>query len=642
VCCGADYTARVTRLFEREGVAAIREIEKSKRQEISAKQDEMRETVGARYRDIIESADSIAEMQSCCSEIMSTVGSMNDRCAGLQDAARDSTAAAGGGAEQSDLGRLVAVGTQVKFVLDTPSHIFDCLAKARTLDASIRFHSAAGVYSDLQGSDPETLALFPWLGAHWEEVQGFHRNIGDSSRERLSTRGLDSADYAEALASLMLVERVSALDALGLLLGAAKRWVEQSVAALRVTDGSVRMEQLTAGVEKLGEGLAAALCLVQRVFVAAEAVAVQDELGAAAEQQGLLAQMIGLAAAAGVVGSTNVGDKKVPHELVQSTSRAWIIECQELISSDDSWLAPAERVSDLHELSRAIASGINAAVSRAAQGFTWVQVWDSALGKDSTATQVADVWTSVFRPPFYARSQQIMTAALDLTRFHEEHVQPWLAQLDGADAQLSAEEIGVADIGRYMWAHQRAAVSQVDALVLGDVSVAEGAFALGAQAAIRGRTEDVEALRVAFERQLEQTSTDASVEGSDQDGVTGTALPDLRPILREICASAVVSWLKTIESIVAKLREDASKLDFTRSGDGGIGISMAASGLLQQYPTLRAAVSLSRLLAAVADSELLSRMLSGTDEATAQLGAALRAQGLAAMGVWVVSLADPT
>ena len=71
-------------------------------------------------------------------------------------------------------------------------------------------------------------------------------------------------------------------------------------------------------------------------------------------------------------------------------------------------------------------------------------------------------------------------------------------------------------------------------------------------------------------------------------------------------------------------------------------ISMAASGLLQQYPTLRAAVSLSRLLAAVADSELLSRMLSGTDEATAQLGAALRAQGLAAMGVWVVSLAAPT
>ena len=88
-------------------------------------------------------------------------------------------------------------------MLDTPSHIFDCLAKARTLDASIRFHSAAGVYSDLQGSDPETLALFPWLGAHWEEVQGFHRNIGDSSRERLSTRGLDSASRAETRSTSM-------------------------------------------------------------------------------------------------------------------------------------------------------------------------------------------------------------------------------------------------------------------------------------------------------------------------------------------------------------------------------------------------------------------------------------------------------
>lgn len=611
---------------------AIREIEKSKRQEISAKQDEMRDTVGARYRDIIESADSIAEMKSCCGEIMSAVGSMNARCTGLQDAVREASATVGGGTQHSELGKLVAVGTQVKFVLDTPSHIFDSLAKSSTLDATIRFHSAAGVYSDLQGSAGETLELFPWLGAHWEEVQGCHRNIADSCRSQLATTGLRSVDYAESLASLMLVERASALDALGLLLDAAKQWVERSVTELRATDGTVRMKELATGVERLGEDLASALCLVQRVFVAVDAPNVED-VKDETDHVGLVMKLIQSAAAAGVVGSTNDSDKTVPHELVQGKCRAWVIECQELISSDDSWLAPAERVSDLHKLSRAIATGINTAVSRVGEGsrdFTWDYVWDSTLGNNSgvAESQPTDVWVSVFRSPFYARSQQIVTAALDLTRFHEEHVKPWLTQLDGPGTAHN----GVASIGSYMWAHKRASMSQVDALVHGDASVGEGAFLLRGKAAIKGRTEDVEALRVAFERQLEQTSADASVDGGDGDGVTGSALPDLRPVLQEICGTAVVSWLKTIESIVAKLREDVAQLDFSLSSPTGF-----SSSLLQQYPALRVAVALSRLLAAVAESELLACMLAGTGQTTGDLGAAIREQALASMHVWVVS-----
>eukprot|EP01043_Picozoa_sp_COSAG02_P042299 COSAG02_NODE_3586_length_6523_cov_2.494630_2_plen_689_part_00 len=615
---------------------AIREIEKSKRQEISAKQDEMRDTVGARYRDIIESADSIAEMKSCCGEIMSAVGSMNARCTGLQDAVREASATVGGGTQHSELAKLVAVGTQVKFVLDTPSHIFDSLAKSSILDATIRFHSAAGVYSDLQGSAGETLALFPWLGAHWEEVQGCHRNIADSCRLQLATTSLKSVEYAEALASLMLVERASALDALGLLLDAAKQWVERSVTELRATDGAVRMKELTTGVERLGDDLASALCLVQRVFVAAGAPNVED-LRDETDHVGLVMKLIQSAAAAGVVGSTNDSDKTVPHELVQSKCRAWVIECQQLISSDDSWLAPAERVSDLHKLSRAIASGINTAVRRVGEGsrdFTWGYVWDSILGNSSgvAESQPTDVWASVFRSPFYARSQQIVTAALDLTRFHEEHVKPWLTQLDGPDT--AAQHNGVASIGSYMWAHQRASMSHVDAIVHGDASVGEGAFLLGGKAAIKGRTEDVEALRVAFERQLEQTSADASVDGGDEDGVTGSALPDLRPVLQEICGTAVVSWLKTIASIVAKLREDVAQLEFS-SLSSPTGFS---SSLLQQYPALRVAVALSRLLAAVAESELLACMLAGTGQTTGHLGAAIREQALASMHVWVVSL----
>ena len=72
----------------------------------------MRETVGARYRDIIESADSIAEMQRHCGSIMDSVASMDGSCSGLQEAVlRDAAIGpAGAAGEQSALGRLVSVG----------------------------------------------------------------------------------------------------------------------------------------------------------------------------------------------------------------------------------------------------------------------------------------------------------------------------------------------------------------------------------------------------------------------------------------------------------------------------------------------------------------------------------------------------
>eukprot|EP01047_Picozoa_sp_COSAG01_P098805 COSAG01_NODE_28930_length_649_cov_1.192727_1_plen_101_part_10 len=100
----------VTRLFEKEGVTAIRELERKKRSQIHAKEEEMKETVGARYRDIIESADSIASMQQHCRKIMESVESMTNYCTRLQGAVQTSSNRssnmAEGEDEQTDLGRL--------------------------------------------------------------------------------------------------------------------------------------------------------------------------------------------------------------------------------------------------------------------------------------------------------------------------------------------------------------------------------------------------------------------------------------------------------------------------------------------------------------------------------------------------------
>ena len=164
----------VAKLFEREPVEKIRELEKKTRQQIHAKQEEMRETVGARYRDIIESADSITEMKNTCQTILGSVSRMDDLCAGLDLNLRGDEpegVLADEGQEETDLDRLLAVGTLAKLVLDTPAHIHACLDERDVLGATTRYLSAAATYAGMQEGGTECLTLFPWLGSHWDEVK---------------------------------------------------------------------------------------------------------------------------------------------------------------------------------------------------------------------------------------------------------------------------------------------------------------------------------------------------------------------------------------------------------------------------------------------------------------------------------------
>lgn len=59
-----DATARnAESLFETRTVVEIRDVEARTRKEIELKKEELRQLVGASYRDLIESADSILNMR---------------------------------------------------------------------------------------------------------------------------------------------------------------------------------------------------------------------------------------------------------------------------------------------------------------------------------------------------------------------------------------------------------------------------------------------------------------------------------------------------------------------------------------------------------------------------------------------------
>mgnify|MGYP002214419276 CR=1 FL=1 len=242
-------TSNVDAMFEKCTIVQIREAEREKRREIEDKKKEMRETVGARYRDIIKSADSIAEMQTCCRDIAAASTQMEKMCdavsvaatRGKQSASAALHQGAVAGTRNSTMAVVQSVAHSVNYLLDTPSHIWSCLDDRRHLDGALRFLSAQRVYAELvkqehPGGQPPSsssadqhpalssssppssssreqqaraacLANVPWVHEHWEQRTNavFRRELRHSAKLRLRRLGLSCTECAELLVCLMLV-----------------------------------------------------------------------------------------------------------------------------------------------------------------------------------------------------------------------------------------------------------------------------------------------------------------------------------------------------------------------------------------------------------------------------------------------------
>ena len=79
---------RVHQLFEKNKITSIQEIEKSTQEEIREKKQELRRLVGNRYRDLIDSADSIIAMRKSSAEIFEHLSSIEEHCRQVQSLIR--------------------------------------------------------------------------------------------------------------------------------------------------------------------------------------------------------------------------------------------------------------------------------------------------------------------------------------------------------------------------------------------------------------------------------------------------------------------------------------------------------------------------------------------------------------------------
>ncbi|CAI5464145.1 unnamed protein product [Closterium sp. Yama58-4] len=246
-------TRNAESLFETRSIADIVAIEARTRKEVEEKKEELRQLVGASYRHLIESADSILDMRRSCEAVVRNVAAMESDFALLHKTiSTTATTTPAADAKRKRKEALYALGSRVKYLVDTPEKIWGCLDERMFLEAAQRFMRAWEVHQLLSPSPADgvaaggggwqaqqqqqgLMASFPLLRHQWPLVETFRTQIVERSREclhdasRIPAAGV--GEYAAALAAVAVMEELSSHDLLALFLDARRACLRSQLAS---------------------------------------------------------------------------------------------------------------------------------------------------------------------------------------------------------------------------------------------------------------------------------------------------------------------------------------------------------------------------------------------------------------------------
>ncbi|GER29042.1 Vps51/Vps67 family (components of vesiculartransport) protein [Striga asiatica] len=236
---GIPWNQDAESLFRTKPISEIRTIEATTRKQIKDKSQELRQLVGNRYRDLIDSADSIVAMKSSCESISANISAIHNAI--LHSLSSPDTAPR---ASSFDPARAPAYGMacRVKYLVDTPENIWGCLDESMFLESSARYIRAKLVHSNLLASkdSKNVLSSFPLLQHQWQIVEGFKAQISQRSRERLLDQSIGHgiSAYADALAAVAITDELEPKQVLTLFVDSRKSIIWQKLSACGRDDGA--------------------------------------------------------------------------------------------------------------------------------------------------------------------------------------------------------------------------------------------------------------------------------------------------------------------------------------------------------------------------------------------------------------------
>ncbi|NXX75408.1 COG1 protein, partial [Urocolius indicus] len=210
-------------LFEAHTAAELREVERRLRAGIEQKKEELRQMVGERYRDLIEAADTIAEMRLSSQRLLSSVRSLQQG-----GAARTSP-----GAQPEAQQSFYRAAAQLKLLLDVPEKVWGAVEAGRYLPAArlhlLGDHLRRQLRLDTPRARPPgaVLARFPILLRQVAAASHLRSTILQESKALLKSQTVSDQAVAEALCAIMLLEDSSPRQALADFLLARKLAIQQ-------------------------------------------------------------------------------------------------------------------------------------------------------------------------------------------------------------------------------------------------------------------------------------------------------------------------------------------------------------------------------------------------------------------------------
>ncbi|GAB2287118.1 hypothetical protein Dimus_021504 [Dionaea muscipula] len=246
---GAGYRDAES-LFRTKPISEIRNLESETRKQIDDKKEELRQLIGNRYRDLIDSADSIISMKSSCESISANVSSISDSIFFLSSESPSFSLSTP--RPNSNRIKIYGIACRVKYLVDTPENIWGCLDESMFLEAAARYVRAKLVHQSLNSvasnlaSEEDGWILsknFPLLTHQWQIVESFRSQISQRSRERLLAMNKNGIGLvpigavADALSGVAIIDELEPKLVFNLLLDYRKSCITQMLSAYAFTNG---------------------------------------------------------------------------------------------------------------------------------------------------------------------------------------------------------------------------------------------------------------------------------------------------------------------------------------------------------------------------------------------------------------------
>ncbi|KAI3473367.1 hypothetical protein Pfo_030657 [Paulownia fortunei] len=228
---GIPWNQDAESLFRMKPISEIRNVEATTRKQIQYKSEELRQLVGNRYRDLIDSADSIVVMKSSCESISANISAIHHAI--LYSLSSPDVPRSPHVSFNPVGARIYGIACRVKYLVDTPENIWGCLDESMFLESSARYIRAKHVHFNLLNckDNKNVLSNFPLLKHQWQIVEGFKVQISQRSHERLLDQAINLgiSAYADALAAIAIIDELEPKQGLTLFIDSRKSIISQKL-----------------------------------------------------------------------------------------------------------------------------------------------------------------------------------------------------------------------------------------------------------------------------------------------------------------------------------------------------------------------------------------------------------------------------